>query len=243
MKDDKLEKEFGEYFKGVNTPDGITADAKKRVKKENTFLPKFAKFASIAASFVLVAAVALTVVLKTDVKEGQSTLPSTPDQSSSDGVLIGDKYLYLYSEDGLAQKKENPYSVTSLNPALKFMERIALADNADVKNCTSLYNGETLYMVKADLDVLSGFSRDETEMIAEFTEENYVLREVAEYYAGEKGTYYGAEYYLTETVGGNGEPEFKLIVINDGIKYYFDVKSSDKTAYGKYLNLVLSENF
>ena len=34
MKDDKLEKEFEEYFKGVNTPDNITGDAKKYVRTE-----------------------------------------------------------------------------------------------------------------------------------------------------------------------------------------------------------------
>ncbi len=39
MKDDKLEKEFEEYFKGVNTPDNITGDAKKYVRTEKRAMP------------------------------------------------------------------------------------------------------------------------------------------------------------------------------------------------------------
>ena len=66
MKDNRLEKEFDEYFEGVNISDDITADAKKSVKVKRITMPKFAKYLSIAASIVLVFAVSLTVMLKND---------------------------------------------------------------------------------------------------------------------------------------------------------------------------------
>ena len=47
MKDKRLEKEFGEYFKGVQTPEGITDGAKKYVKPKRTFLPKFIKYSAV----------------------------------------------------------------------------------------------------------------------------------------------------------------------------------------------------
>ena len=72
MKDNNLEKQFDEYFKGVNIADDITADAKKSVERKRKTMPKILKFASIAASIVLVFAVALTVILKTDFNKASS---------------------------------------------------------------------------------------------------------------------------------------------------------------------------
>ena len=45
MKDQRLEKEFEEYFKGINTPDDITEGAKKYVKPKNKFFHFFLPWA------------------------------------------------------------------------------------------------------------------------------------------------------------------------------------------------------
>ena len=229
MKDDMLEKEFEEYFKGVNTPNDITADAKKYVKPKNKILPKFVKFASIAASFVLVAAIALTIALRADFKKTENT---PPDASAPSGFSF-------YTDGDLDTERANPYSLSSLDRALKFIETFAFADHASINNCEAGYKENELALVKADVSIINGLYRDDTKVYVEFTDENLIYGELADYYDGKKGTYRGAQYYLTETTAENGELQFKLHVSYRGVKYYFDVHSSDKKAYEKYLNLIV----
>ena len=150
MKDNRLEEEFDEYFKGVNIPDDITADAKKCVTPRRKVMPKFVKFASIAASFVLVFAVALTVIFKNDFKKGSSnggdasvdnTRPDAPDSSApgtpdsddqfsggSEGNSSGGAVRFkLYTDSDLINRDENVYSLSSLDSSLKLIENFALA--------------------------------------------------------------------------------------------------------------------
>lgn len=234
MKDKKLEQEFEEYFKGIKTPDNITGDAKKHVKPKQNFLPKFVKFASIAASFVLVFAVALTVILKVDFNKkdddlANSSAPTVPD----------DNGFKFYTDADLTSEYANAYSLSSIDRSLKFIENFALSSNASVKECKASYNGGKLALATAEITVLNGLSRDETKVYVEFTDENYIYDPLADYYDGNKGLYRGAEYYLTKGTAENGEPQFKLHVSYRGVKYYFDVTSSDKNAYERYLNLIV----
>lgn len=279
MKDDRLEKEFDEYFKGVNISDDITADAKKSVNAKRRTMPKYMKFLSIAASIVLVFAVSLAVILKTDfnkVTDGDpssgntadnnegnvsdnsgngdsSTMPESPDAAPGTGSKPDDsegdrpssfnppsgavKYLF-YTDDDLVQSDESAYSISSLDSSLKLIENFALAKNASVETCTAGYMDGRLALVKAEVSIVSGLTRDETTVFVEFTDEKLVYDGLADYYDGQIYSYYGAQYYLTSTTGENGEPEFKLHILYNGVKYYFDVHSSDEKAYEKYLNLV-----
>ncbi len=235
MKDERLEKEFGEYFEGVSAPDNIIGDAKNLVRPRRKILPKFVKFASLAASFVLVFAVALTIVLKTDFSRDET---GQPPSGSTPGTLPDDGFKY-YTDAELSTISANAYSLSSLNKSLQFIENFAIASNASVNSCETAYTDGKLTLAKATVSVLNGFSRDETEVFVEFTEKNLIYGELADYYQGSKRTYRGAEYYLTQSVAENGEPNFKLNVLYMGVKYYFDVTSSDETAYQRYLDLII----
>ena len=271
MKDERLEKEFEEYFKGVNISDDITADAKKSVGAKRKIMPKIVKFASIAASIVLVFAVSLAVILKTDFNRAQvngsmsssghapdkdsdnadapgSTAPDLPGdgEASAPTPPQGDKPsgggavgFELYTDSDLVQNDANAYSVSSLNSSLKFIEKFALADNASVNTCKASYMGGKLVLVKTEVSISNGLNRDETTIYVEFTKEKLVYSKLTEYYEGKISYYYGAEYYLTRTTTENGEPEFKLHILYNGVKYYFNVHSSDQRAYQKYLDLII----
>lgn len=100
------------------------------------------------------------------------------------------------------------------------------------------YNGEVA-LVKADLTSINNLSRDETRIFVEFTEKNFVYSELVNYRSGEKKTYRGVEYYITQKIGDNGEPQFKIYFYYNGVKYYFDIQSTDENVYLRYLQLVI----
>lgn len=243
MKDDKLEKEFEEYFKGVNTPDDITRDAKKYVKPKRNVMPKFVKFASVAASFVLIFAVALTIILKADFNKADNDASTDSKPSQTPDISDSDNGFKFYVDGDIETSDANEYALSSLNSALRFIENFAIASNANVEKCEAGYRNGKLALVRADVNLLNGLSRDETTIFVEFTDKNLIYRELADYYDGEIYSYRGLKYYLTEKTGENGEPEFKLHVSYNGVKYYFNVRSSDKKAYEKYLNFVFTGNF
>ena len=253
MKDDRLEKEFDEYFKGVNISNDITADAKKSVKPKRTIVPRIVKFASIAASIVLVFIISLTVMLKNDFKKGNmnnsasdgATRPDDPNEDNSQAPgFEGDKTQFvLYTDSDLNQVDANVYSLSSLDLSLKLIENFAIADNASVVSCKAAYKDDKLALVTAEVSILSGLNRDETTVFVEFTDERQIYYALADYYDGKIYNYRGAQYYLTATTAQNGEPEYKLHVSYNGVKYYFSVQSSDTKSYEKYLKLVTKNNF
>lgn len=214
MKDDKLEKEFEEYFKGINTPDDITEGAKKYVKPKNKFSPWFLKLAPVAASLVIVCAVTITFAVR------GADRPTAP--------------AYTFYTDAELQKTENA-DLISLVPFLKNFE---LADNAIIKGYEISYNASGLALIKADVSVQNGLHRDDTEIYVEFTEPNLIYDGLAEYYDGAAENYRGAVYYLTRGIADNGEPEYKLQTNFNGVKYYFCVTSTEENAHIKYLEMV-----
>ena len=248
MKDERLEKEFDEYFKGLNISDDITADAKKSVEVKRRTMPKFLKFASIAASIVLVFAVSLAVIFNSDFNKASFDGNSSSNESNAPGgsapdhedPSCGDSGRFeLYTDSDLVQSDISAYTLSSLDKSLKFIENFAVADNASVNTCKAGYRDGKLALVKAEVNISSGLSRDETTVYVEFTDSNTVYSELAEYYDGYTYYYYGAQYYLTRTTAENGEPEFKLHILHRGVKYYFNVHSSDFRAYEKYLDLIV----
>ena len=275
MKDKRLEKEFEEYFQAVNIPNDITADAKAAVRPKRSIMPKIVKFASIAASIVLVFAVTLTIMFSNRFKKSDGEMsgtPSSPDYSGdlpnngepeapghSSGSSGGDgsfgpdldsssgsnpSYPFeLYTDSDLVHSDISAYSLSSVDKSLKFIENFAYANNASVETCRASYIGGQLKLVRAQVSILNGLTRDDTTVFVEFTAENLVYDELADYYDGDIYSYYGAKYYLTQTTAENGEPEFKLHILYKGIKYYFNVHSSDEKAYEKYLQLVTNKNF
>ena len=234
MKDERLEKEFEEYFKGVNISDDIIADAKKSAKPKSRVMPKIVKFVSVAASIVLVFAVALTIVLKTDFKLGGNKGNSTGTPPS----LGADSGFRLYSDRDLVKSDGDAYSVSTVNSSLKFIENLAYSQKANVESCKVGYMDGELALVTAQVSLLNGLNRDETVIFVEFTETELIYSGLEDYYDGETFSYYGAKYYLTSTTAENGEPEFKLHITYGKVKYYFKIQSVDRRAYEKYLKMV-----
>lgn len=235
MKDNRLEKEFEDYFKGVNIKNDITADAKKAMaeKPKRRIWPQIAKYASIAASIVLVFSLALTITLKTDFNRlfnfGGSGV-NKPDAAAQ---------FQTYTDSDLQKQDLNAYSLASLNSSLKLIEDFAHAKNASVTSCEAAYTvDKKLALVIAEVHLLNGLNRDETSIFIEFTDQKAVYSELTGYYDGKENTYKGAEYYLTATTAQNGEPEFRLHISYGGVKYYFKVQSTDRKAYEKYLKMV-----
>ncbi|MCH5147861.1 MAG: hypothetical protein J1G05_00670 [Clostridiales bacterium] len=247
MKDDRLEKKFDEYFDGVNISNDIIADAKASISPKRKILPKIMKFASIAASIVLVFAVAIAVMIRIDLSglvpdngmaSGGNTQGTPPDDAPGGAPPSGASPFELYTDSDLVQSYQSAYSISSLNSSLKFIENLAYSYNSTVETCNAGYKDGKLALVTAEVSILSGFNRDETTVFVEFTDEKVIYSGLADYYDGKVYNYYDAQYYLTKTTAQNGEPEFKLYISYRGVKYYFSVRSTDIRAYGKYLNLV-----
>ena len=231
MKDDKLEKQFEEYFKGVKTPDDITGDAKKHVARRKAVMPRIVKFASIAASFVLVFAAAITLIMR------NGAFKTTPDNSS--GVHAPSASVTTYDDGELDFKDADAYTSNKLNSSLSFVRTLAIANNADLSGLKAGYMDDKLALVTADLSLINGLSRHDTKVYVEFTPDNLVYGELEDFYDGERYDYKGIDYYITRTVAENGEPETKLSFNYNGVKYYFDVTSADRAAHLSYLKMII----
>lgn len=233
MKDKRLEQEFDEYFKGVSTPNDITADAKRYVKPKNSFMPRFLKFASVAASCILVVTLAVIAVTNRFQPPAPPTNEGNSAPDGSAGVSIP-----LYYENELTAVEADAYSLPD-NSCFKFITKLAYAGNASVSNCVTYYSGEKLVLFNAEVNMLNALTRYDTNVYIEF-EKDKVYAPLKDYSEGEKKSYRGAEYYVTQTTADNGEPQFKLCVSYKGVKYYFDIISTDTQAYLKYLEIVVN---
>ncbi len=225
MKDDKLEQQFKEYFNGVETPKNITGDAKKHVPEKRSALPRFVKFASVAASFVIVFAATLAVILR-------GNFPSGPVPDETDTPFT------YYDAAELVRRDENAYSAAETHSSLKFIQKLAVG-NAAVGDCAAYYDGENLTLYEASVSLINGLYRHDTRVYVEFTQPRLVYSEVGDFYDGEKFSRGGAEYYITQDFADNGEPEYKLCILNGGVKYYFRILSADRAACEKYINMIL----
>ena len=233
MKDKRLEEQFNGYFEGVTTPElpnNIVADAKKSVKRRDTRLPRFAKIASIAASFVLVFAVAAVLIARADFSV------NAPD-GSADGSLGGSAALPTYGVSELRYDEENAYALSSVDGNLKFIEKLAYLNNADVQRVyTSRFANEDTAHVYAEATYVAS-TRYDLQIFVEFSDKTF--EPLKTYADGAAGTYRGISYYLTKEIAENGEPVNKLLAVKGGVKYYFNVQSSDENAYIKCLELLL----
>lgn len=239
MKDKKLEEQFNEYFDGAEIPENLAADAKKYVKKP-VRTPNFIKYFSVAASFLLCCVVAIMLILynseavSPDNAEGpyygDTDAPASPSETDQ---ATGQHY---YSADELTVSTVSAYSVSKLKPELRFIERLALSNKAEVAAYTAeFYGGQTAF-IKAEITYVDGV-RDETEIFIEYA--SGVYEPLKDYNYGERFYYNGLTFYLTSEIAENGEPVSKVYTVKDGVKYYFNVTSSDKDSYKKYLQLIL----
>ncbi len=228
MKDKKLEEQFNGYFEGVNTPDiSITEDAKKYVRKPSR-LPRLAKIASIAAGVVIcVTATALISVNIANKSDGGSMPP--PESSAP---AIRNEY---YGDGELVTVGVNAFNLSEINRSLKFIEKLSLASNAAVTADKSDFSNGDLALVHAKASYVNGVRYD-ADIYVEFTEKVY--SPLSEFTKGEEGSYLGTKYLLTREISDNGEPVNKLFVERGGVKYYFNVQSSDYDSYLKCLQLL-----
>lgn len=233
MKDKRLEEQFKEYFEGVTPPElpnNIVADAKKSVKRRDSRLPRFAKIASIAASFVLVFAVAAVLIARANFSA------IIPDGSS--GGSSGDAAeIQTYSVSELRYDEENVYDLSATNKNLKFIETLAYMNNAEVsKVYTSHFADEDTAHVYAEATYVAS-ARYDMQIFVEFSDKTF--EPLKTYAEGTAGNYRGISYYLTQEVAENGEPVNKLLAVKGGVKYYFTVQSSDENSYIKCLEMLL----
>ena len=234
MKDKRLEEQFKEYFNGGDIPElpnNIVADAKKSVKRRESSLPRFAKIASIAASFVLVFAVAAVLIARTDFSAMQ---PEAPNQSGSSSAP---PTASTYAVSELRFDEENAYTLSKVDKNLKFIENLAYKPNADVRIAvTSHFGDEQRAFAYAEVTLIAG-ARYDAQIFVEYAEATF--EPLKEYADGTEGTYRGIKYRLTRETAENGEPVNKLLYVQNGVKYYFNVQSSDENSYIKCLDLLL----
>ena len=240
MKDKRIEEQFKEYFEGVDLPElpnDIVADAKKSVKRRDTRLPRFAKFASIAASFVLVFAVAAVLIARSDfsaVQPGDDSANSTPPPSNTAPSEPSAPSTYAVSE--LRFDEENAYTLSKVDKSLTFIENLAYTRNAEVCGVyTSHFADEEIAFVYAEVTLVSG-TRYDAQIFVEYSEQTF--EPLKDYSGGAAGKYRGISYYITKGVAENGEPFNKLLAEKGGVKYYFNIQSSDENSYLKCLELL-----
>ncbi|MDE6441440.1 MAG: hypothetical protein K2L12_01640 [Clostridia bacterium] len=251
MKDKRLEKEFDEYFKGVSTPDNITADAKKYVKQKNSFMPKFLKIASVMASCILVVTLSVIIVMNRPTvtppsadnnppATGLPSDPSAPSDNDPPAEILPPDYssstLYYYDEN-LTTADADAYALPG-NAHYKLIKKLANSKNASVYDCKNYYFDDELVLFSARVEMLYSLTRYDAQVYIEFAPDK-VYAPLKDYTDPEKKNYKGVEYYVSETVSANGEPQFKLCAVYKGAKYYFDIISSDRQAYIKYLEFVV----
>lgn len=235
MKDKRLEEQFKGYFEGVEIPElpnNIVADAKKSVKRRDGTLARFAKIASIAASFVLVFAVAAVLIARTDFSVVQ------PDGGNHGGASGAPPTASTYAVSELRFDEENAYTLSKVDKKLQFIENLAYKPNAEVKGAyTSHFANEERAFAYAEVTLISGVRYD-AQIFVEYTEQTF--EPLKDYADGTTGTYRGVSYRLNnEDIAENGEPVNKLYIERGGVKYYFTVQSSDKNSYMKCIDLLL----
>lgn len=229
MKDKKLEEQFNEYFDGMEIPENLAQDAKRYVDTPRKRLPGFVKYASIAASFVLCCAVALTVILSS--RTGNlfpSDSADTPNDEMSAQIQYADKEITGSYVD--------EYSLTEIDSSLRFLERFVYASNSDLTAEKYTFGDGSTAFIKANVTVVSA-SRQDAEIYVEFTEKEYAP--LKDYGEGEINYYNSCPYYVTVETAEDGEPVTKLYFIKDNVKYYINIKSSDTESYINYLKIIL----
>ena len=248
MKDKKLEQQFNEYFDGIEVPANLAEDAKKFVKKpeKSSVLPRFLKIASVAASFIVCFAVIFALVLRFNPPVGETNKgdgtasedsnrpvpPSSGDNGADEPSASDPAY---YGTDDITFAYTDPYTISGGKTPLKFIEALALADNAYVTAQTATFEDGSEAFAYAEVTLISGV-RDETKIYVEFTDGVY--EELKAYREGEKINYGGITFYLTQETDDYGEPVSKVFTQKGGVKYYFAVTSSDTQSYIKYLQLI-----
>ncbi len=229
MKDRKLQEKFDGYFKGVNPPENITADAKKYVKTKKPLMPRFLRYAAVAASIALVSVVTVLGLYYNLPVNGAA--PPASDESDAPQIT-------LYYDADLQGSQCSAYELYEKHCALKFLQDLNYLSYADVSGCTVYSFDGALTLVKSEVTILRNLRRSESSVFVEFAKDK-VYSPLENYYSGEKRYYHGTEYLITQTTAQNGEPEFKLLLNYGGVKYYFDIISSDPGAYEHYLQLIL----
>lgn len=220
MKDEQLEKQFDEYFKGLEQPQNITADAKRQVKKGGRKGAKFVKFASVAACLLLVGTV--TVFALRNLFPAQPINPDGPAETYSLSSLTA------VSADVYADAK---------SPALLPVYKITCADNAQVVGYTTYREDGKTVIVRADIVVLKDGRRQDAVMYIDLSDK--ICEELKFIDGGETKSYYSVDYRYLMTYD-NGEPVTNFSVTANQAKYYVSVKSTDTSAYKDYLNVIFS---
>lgn len=223
-----LQAVFEEYFEGSYAPSNSVTDAAKnsiRLKKAPSNALKGAIIA--VASFFSVGATAGAAVLTS------TTIGGIIDRGDN-GNTAGVAY---YDPASLSESELDIYAV-SAPEGMDFIKTLNLAENCSVDTLSAHSNGESVAFVKAELTATVNAHRHDAVIYAEYTGENSACKLFESYYSGSARYYRGYRYLYFQTFD-KGEYVSNAHITHDGVKYYITVKSSDKTAFYPYLDLIL----
>lgn len=226
MADFNLNDEFDKYFKGVKLPENITADAKKVGKVKKSYSSTFAKFASIAASLILACVVGISLMIN-----------YLPKLNNGQGANMS---ITTYDDSSLRAANASVHTLSKINKSLKFIEDYSFKKGWGVSNANVFAYEGKIALVSAYLTTRNNLSREETQVFVEFTQENFVYSQLADYKKGESKNYNGIEYYMTTFIGDNGEPTNRIYLYLNSVKYYFNIQSPNSNVHIKYLREIIN---
>lgn len=221
--DKKLKEEFDEYFKGVNLPDNLTADAKTHVKKHNKISFKWVyALAPIAVAAVLIIGYAAYMNLIPG--SGSSPMDGKDENTAGD----------YYSSQSLA--KENlDINAASAMVGLEFTKAFEYNRNVYADLFAYRSADSEIKFVEAAVTVLHYGYRHDAVIIAEFADK--CLEDKRDFLEGEEKSYMGNSYIYNSGYD-NGEPVHRIYTVYKNVKYYISVTTSEQAGYLVYLNLI-----
>lgn len=224
-KDDMLEKKFSEYFDSVDLPDGVTDDAKQYMRNRGKPRRKFSfavKLASLFACAVIVTVGAVEIGMSVNQQR------------------INNANTTVYYDDVNLNKTVAEANTLAQDERLNFLDTFIDADNMTMNCMTyrSTDNGELL-LVKTELQLLTGNSREDTVIYAELSDNKFYapLKEYRNLSA--VATSYNYEYSYTSSIT-NGEYTTKAYLEINGTRYYIQTRSHEKDTHLKYISILIN---
>lgn len=248
-RDEQIERAFDEYFDGVTPPGANVLDEAKNLMERNKRRQKIIKRTmAITAGVACVCLCTVGIIYapfiggnKADGNNSPSAAnpgqagnlgPSAADPGQSDSIdnsSSGNRY----PDAGLSTVSLNLYD-TDLQ-GIKFLKTLDIADNFEVTDFTGHYNGKSLSYVSANVQGFADGYRHDVTVYAEYSTGTCDLFD--EYFDGDTEYYDNLRCYVSSALI-NGEYVKKVFTEKRGVKYYFEVTSSDPAAYAGYLYLI-----
>lgn len=221
-KDEFIEKEFQNYFSGVNPPSGVTDDAKRLIlerKSRRKLALRLSGFASVLACLVLIFSVTLY-----NKNANKITYYST-----------GDLKVETVS---LSEVKDKTDEIN-----LNSFEILEFASNANAEYYL-YYDGSEIKFIEIKITCLNSYGREDVKIYIELTGKKNTCEDFKKYYGLENEEKYQGVSYEYANTNDNGEWVSKAFLQYNGYKYFLETQVSSVKVNGnytlqKYLNLII----